>query len=167
MPRSFDVTVESPARVDQVHRAFGEKDYWSARFARFGTATTLDSLTVGADGAVNIVTIQDLRHDALPQLVSRFYPGDLKVRGTETWQPGEGRQVHGRVAFEVEGAPGAGHGQALLVPRGSGSQLTFNGTIEFRVPMLGGAVERFLGALFAKHITDIQRFTTAWIADRA
>ena len=37
MPRSFDVSVESPASVEQVHCAFSDEDYWLARFAAFGT----------------------------------------------------------------------------------------------------------------------------------
>ena len=54
MPRSFDVSVESPASVEQVHGAFSDEEYWLARFAAFGASTTLDSLIVDSDGTVTV-----------------------------------------------------------------------------------------------------------------
>ena len=167
MPRSFDVSVESPASVEQVHGAFGDEDYWLARFAAFGTSTTLDSLIVDADGVVTVTTTQDLRHDGLPRLVARFYPGDLKVVSNETWKPIGGRRVRGEVRIAAAGAPGSGFGAALLAPMGNGSQLSFNGTVEFKVPLVGGKIESYIGGQFAEHISEIQRFTTAWITEHA
>ena len=167
MPRSFDVSVKSPASVEQVHCAFSDEDYWLARFAAFGTSTTLDSLIVDADGVVTVTTTQDLRRDGLPRLVARFYPGDLKIVSNETWEPIGGRRVRGAVSVAAAGAPGSGHGAALLAPMGKGSQLSFNGTVEFRVPLVGGKIESYIGGQFAKHIPEIQRFTTAWIAEHA
>ena len=168
MPRSFDVSVESPASVEQVHCAFSDGGYWLARFAAFGTTTTtLDSLIVDADGAVTVTTTQDLRHDGLPRLVARFYPGDLKILKTETWRPIGGRRVSGEVSIAVAGAPGSGRGAALLVPMGNGSQLSFNGIVEFKVPMVGGKIESYLGGQLAEHIPAIQRFTTVWITEHA
>jgi hypothetical protein len=54
MSRSFDIFSESPASVEQVHAAFGREDYWLARIAAGGDNTTLDSLTVDADGTVTV-----------------------------------------------------------------------------------------------------------------
>jgi hypothetical protein len=54
MPRSFDVSFESPATVDQVHSTFADEDYWLARIAAFDAGITLDSLTVDSDGAVTV-----------------------------------------------------------------------------------------------------------------
>jgi Protein of unknown function (DUF2505) len=166
VPRSFEVSVESPASVEQVHGAFGEADYWSSRFAAFGTTTTVESLIVGPDGTVSVDMVQDLRQGGLPKLLTRFYPGDLKVLTTETWQPVGDRQVRGEVTIAAVGAPGSGRGAALLMPVGDGSQMTFNGIVDFKVPLVGGKIESYLGGQFAELISEIQRFTTAWIAGR-
>jgi hypothetical protein len=167
MPRSFEVSVDSLASVEQVHGAFGEEDYWSSRFAAFGTVTTVESLDVGSDGTVTVSTIQDLRRNGLPKLLAKFYPGDLMVRSTETWQPIGDRQVRGEINISATGAPGSGRGAALLVPMGDCSQMSFNGTVEFKVPLVGGTIESYLGGQFAELIQEIQRFTTTWIAERA
>ncbi len=167
MPRSFDVSVASPASVEEVHRAFGSEAYWLARFVAFGTSTTLESLVVDSDGTVTVRTIQDLRRDGLPRLLAKFYPGDLKLLSTETWQPVGARQVRGEVSIAAAGAPGAGRGEALLMPMGDGSQLSFSGDVEFKVPLVGGKIESFISNLLDQHIPEVQRFTTGWITEHA
>jgi hypothetical protein len=86
------------------------------------------------------------------------------ISSTETWTPVGDGSVRGTVTIEVAGAPGSGRGAALLRPRGEGSELSFTGTVEFRVPLVGGRIESYLGIQFTEHIPDIQRFTTDWIA---
>ena len=71
MPRSFDVSFESPASVEQVHSAFSDEDYWLARFAAFGGDNTLDSLIVDSDGTVTVTVTQDLRQRAA-RLIAKF-----------------------------------------------------------------------------------------------
>jgi len=80
MPRSFDVSVDSPASVDQVHAAFSAEDYWLARLGNMSGGTTLESLVVDDDRTVRVTTTQDLGRDLLPGIVSKFYRRDIKVR---------------------------------------------------------------------------------------
>lgn len=167
MPRSFEVSFESPASVEQVHSAFGDADYWLARIAAFGGSKTLDSLVVDSDGTVTVTVTEDLRRSALPGMLAKLYRGDLNVRSTETWRPVDDRQVSGDISVAVTGAPGSGHGAALLAPLGNSSRLTFIATVEFKVPLLGGTIENYVAREFAQGIPQIQRFTTAWIREHA
>lgn len=165
MPRSFDVSFDSPASVDQVHSAFGLEDYWLARNAALGGEKTLKSLSVAADGTVVVTVAEDLRRSALPALLAKVYRGDLTVESTETWRPaGEGR-VAGEIGVAVTGAPGSGHGVAVLAPFQRGSQLTLSATVRFGVPVLGGTVESYVAGQFADGLSQIQRFTTEWIGE--
>jgi hypothetical protein len=167
MPRSFDVSFESPANVEQVYSAFGAEDYWRTRLAAFGGSKTLDSVVVGADGAVRVVVTEDLRHGGLPRILAKIYRGDLNVVSTEVWTPiGDGR-VGGEIGVAVTGAPGSGHGTAVLAPLGSGSRLIFAATVEFKVPLVGGTIESFIAREFSQGIPEIQRFTTKWISEHA
>ena len=167
MSRSFDVTFESSATVEQVHSAFGTQDYWLARLAAFGGAKKLDSLVVDSDGTVTITVTEDLRHSALPGILAKLYRGDLSVRSNETWRPVGERQVSGEISVAVTGAPGSGHGAAVLAPLGDGSRLTFTATVEFKVPLVGATIESFVAREFAKGIPEVQRFTTEWISEHA
>ena len=85
MPRPFDVSVSSPASVDQVLAALSAEEYWLARLGNMSGSTTLESLVVDDDRTVRVTTTQDLGRDLLPGIVSKFYRRDIKVRHTETW----------------------------------------------------------------------------------
>lgn len=166
MPRSFDVSVDSPTSVEQVHRAFSGEEYWLARLATLNGRTTLESLIVGDDQTVRVATSQDLARDLLPGILTKFYRRDLKVRHTETWRSIEG-QLHGEISVAVSGAPGSGSGAALVAPTQSGSRLTFAATVEFNVPLVGGTIESFIAREFAREIPDIQHFTAMWVTEHA
>ncbi len=165
MPRSFDLLFESTASVEQVFAAFGDKDYWLARLAAFGGDKYLDSFVVGDDGTVRVVVTEDLRRGKLPSLLTKFYRGDLNIVSTDEWTPSYDGQVTGQINVAVIGAPGSGRGTAVLAPSGSGSRMTFNATVEFKVPLVGGTIEAFIAREFARWIPEFQRFTTEWIGE--
>ena len=167
MPRSFEVPFESPASVEQVHAAFSDAEYWLARFAAFDAPSTLDSLSADPDGTVRVGITQHLGRQLLPSLIVKLIPGDLKILHTETWRPvGDGR-LSGNVSISAPAAFGSGRGVALLEPSGDGSRLEFTGTVEFKVPLLGGTIESHVARQFAEGIPEIQRFTAGWITEHA
>jgi hypothetical protein len=167
MPRSFDVSFDSPASVEQIHSAFADEQYWLARLAAFGGNKALESLTVGSDGTVSAVVTEDLRHGGLPTILTTFYRGDLNIVSKETWAPIGDGCVSGEIGVAVIGAPGSGHGAAMLVPSVNGSRLTIAVTVEFKVPLVGGKVESFIAREFARGLPEIQRFTNTWIGEHA
>ncbi len=165
MPRSFDVSADSPATVEQVHSAFSDEGYWLARLATMNGSTALESLIVDDDQTVRVATTQDLGRDLVPGIVAKFYRRDLKVRHTETWRPIDG-QLRGEINVAVSGAPGSGSGAALVAPTQDGSRMTFEGSVEFKVPLVGGTIESFIAREFARGIPDIQHFLTKWVTQR-
>jgi hypothetical protein len=167
MSRSFDVFVESFASIEQVHAAISAEAYWLARLATLNGSTALESLTVDDDQTVRVTTTQDLGRDLLPGIVAKFYRRDLKVRHTETWTPSGEDQLRGEIIVAVVGAPGSGSADALIAPTPSGSRMTLNGTVEFKVPLVGGTIEGFLAREFARGIPDIQDFTAKWVTEHA
>lgn len=167
MPRSFDILTESPASVEQIHAAFSREDYWLARQAAFDATSTLDSLTVDADGTVTVRATQHLGRQLLPAAVAKFIPGELKILHSERWRPvGDGR-VRGQVSVSAPAGLGSGRAEAWLVPAGNGSQLRFAATVEVKIPFVGSRLENSIGANLAENIPTIQRFTTAWIVGLA
>jgi hypothetical protein len=166
MPRSFDVSVDSPASVDQVHAAFSTERYWLARLETLNGSTALESLDVGDDQTVRVITTQDLGRDLLPGIVAKFYRRDLKVRHTETWTPW-GDELRGEITVAVSGAPGSGSAAAAVAPTAGGSLLTLTGTVEFKVPLVGGTIESFIAREFAQGIPDVQDFTARWVTENA
>ncbi|HKV17535.1 MAG TPA: DUF2505 domain-containing protein [Mycobacterium sp.] len=165
MPRSFDMAAEYDGGVEQVHRAFGDENYWLARLADSGADTaTLDSMTVNDDG-IDVVTTQVLRRDRLPGVVTQFHPGDLSIVREEAWSAVDDGRATATVTGSIPGAPVSLSGTAVLAPAGSGSRLQFTATVEVRIPLVGGKVENFIGSQLVELLIAEQRFTTAWLEE--
>ena len=166
MPRSFDMAAEYEGSVEQVHRAFSDEHYWLARLANSGADDySLDSMVVDDDGGIDVVTTQTLRADRLPGLVTQFHRGDLSFVREETWSPVRDGRADATVKGSIDGAPADLSGTAVLAPAssGRGSRLTFNVTVEVRVPLVGGKIENFIGSQLVDLLIAEQRFTTRWL----
>jgi hypothetical protein len=166
VPRSFDVSAEYPASVEQVHSVFGDEDYWRARLATFGVGTTtLDSLIVEADGTVIVSATFGVLRDRLPRLVTQLGRGELEMVHNERWSRIGGGQVRGEVSVAAPGIPISALGTAMLAPAPTGSRLEYTTTVEVKVPLIGGKIESYMSGRLAEGTIEIQRFTAAWIAD--
>jgi hypothetical protein len=168
MSRSFDMSASYDGGVEQVHRAFGDRQYWLARLADSGADdATLDSMTVGSDGVIDVITTQTLWASRLPGLVAQFHHGDLSFVREETWSPVLDGQADATVKGSIRGAPATLSGAAKLVRNGAGSHLDFTATVEVRIPLVGGKVESFIGSQLVELLIAEQRFTTEWIKSSA
>ena len=47
----------------------------------------------------------------------------------------------------------------------NGSQVRFVVRVEIKIPLLGGKLEKSMGAGLAENIPALQRFTSTWIAE--
>ena len=168
MPRSFDMAADYDGTVEQIHRAFGDRRYWLERLAESGAdEATLDSITSGADGGVDVVTTQTMRADRLPGVVAQFHRGDLSFVREEVWTPIRDGKATATVRGTIPGAPATLSGTAVLSPTGSGSRLELTATVEVRIPLVGGKVESFVGGQLVGLLAAEQNFTTAWIKANA
>jgi hypothetical protein len=167
MSRSYDVSTESPASVEQIHAAFGREDYWMARIAIGSATTTLDSLILDTDGTVTVHATQHLGRQVLPGPIAKLFPGDLKLLHSETWTPVGDQRVRGQVNVSAPGGLGSGAAHALVKPTGNGSHLRFAVKVEVKIPLVGGKLEKSIGAGLSESIPALQRFTTTWIAEHA
>lgn len=166
MPHSFVVLTDSPATIDQIHAAFRREDYWLARVAG-GDSTELDSLVVDADGRVRVRITQHLGRQILPGVVARVVSADLKLLYTETWHlAGDGR-VRGESIVSASGGLGSSRAENWLTAVSGAAQLRSEVKVEVKIPLVGGQLEKSIGAALAKSIPETLRFTTTWIAEQA
>jgi hypothetical protein len=167
MPRSFDMATEYAGTPEQVHGAFCDEQYWVARLAASGAdGWALDSFRAGSDGGVDVVTTQVLRADRLPGVVHQFHHGDLEIRRAETWTGLSDGAAQASVASSIVRAPVALNGEASLSATAAGTRLAFQATVEVRIPLVGGKMEKFIGNQLINLLNEEQQFTTRWIAGR-
>ncbi|KAA1251230.1 DUF2505 domain-containing protein [Mycobacterium simiae] len=174
MPRSFDMSADFAGSVEEVHLAFHEEDYWLARLAETpADIATLESMRMGGesgfDGSIEVVTLQTVRSHNLPGLVTQLHRGDLCVRREETWGPVSDGIVTASIAGTIVGAPVHLWGTGVLSPNADsgGSRLSLRLTIQVRIPLIGGKLERMIGSELGQLVTIEQRFTTEWISSKA
>lgn len=165
------MAAEYGGTVDQVHRAFGDEQYWQVRLGDSGADyATLDELVFDDAGGIRIKTTQTLRADRLPAVVTQFHRGDLSFVREETWTPVANRRATAVVRGRIPGAPATLSGDAVLssvvdATGGIASRMTFAATVEVRIPLVGGKIENFIGSQLVDLLIAEQRFTTVWITE--
>ncbi len=161
------MAAEYEGSVEQVHRAFGDEQYWLARLTDSGADHySLDSMLFDG-GGIDVVTTQTLRADRLPGVVTQFHRGDLSFVREETWTPVRDGQATATVKGSITGAPATLLGTAVLASAKSGARLEFTATVEVNIPLVGGKIENFIGNQLIDLLIAEQRFTTVWITENA
>ncbi|GAA1433110.1 DUF2505 domain-containing protein [Mycobacterium cookii] len=156
---------DSPVGVGDILSAFADDDYWQARLAAFENGTaTLNGLTVEPSGAVTVDLAVKLFADRLPTAVTKLAGGEFGMARIERWSWIDDERACGAIEVAVPRAPVTAHGDVLLTPSPTGSQLRFSTTVDVAVPLVGGFIENFIIGRLGDDIGAVQRFTDAWIA---
>ncbi|WP_068181523.1 DUF2505 domain-containing protein [Mycobacterium sp. UM_CSW] len=174
MPHSFELSAEYEESVEDVHRAFQEEGYWRARLADIPVdEARLESMRVGGesgrDGTVEVVTLQVVRSHNLHAVVKQLHRGDICIRRKETWGPLVDGTATGSIAVTILDTPAnvSGTGELAPIAGTGGARLTSRITVQVRIPIIGGKVERLIGAQLDELVSREQRLTAEWIAQSA
>ncbi len=174
MPRSCDWSADYEYSVEDVHGAFFQEGYWEARLADIPVdEARLEAIRIGGesgdDGTVEVATMQLVRSHNLHSIVKQLHRGDVCVRRKETWGP----LVEGTATASGEGTivgtPVNVSGVAELskIAESGSARLTWRLSVQVRVPIIGGKVERLIGNHLGELLVREQRLTAEWLADNA
>lgn len=174
MPRLFELSNAYQDSVEDVLQAFTEADYWEARLAGSGVdEAKVELLRVGGelgdDGTIEIVTLQVIHSDKLPGLISQLHRGNLSIRREENWGPvSEGTSTM-TFTGSVAGAPVKvwGTGALSASPDSGGCHLSVDLNVHVKIPLVGGKLEKFIGAQLANLVLAECQFTATWITQHA
>ncbi|WP_028477142.1 DUF2505 domain-containing protein [Nocardia sp. CNY236] len=141
--------------------AFADDRYWKDRVAAVGGPDArLESITSDGD-RLRVELVQAIPAEQLPAAITAVRPGDLVISRVEQWDANTG-------AFQarVEGAPAEVRGTLTLAGDATSATVTADGTIEVKVPLFGGKIEKAI----AEHLTELLKreaeFTADWLAAR-
>jgi hypothetical protein len=174
MPRSFDVSADYEGSIDGIYRAFTDADYWLGRL-EFSSVdeSKLESMRVGGesgdDGTIDVVTLQVMHRHNLPSVVTQVHRGDLCIRREEIWSPLVDGTMTASIRGSILNAPVSVAGTAVISPLApsGGAKLDVSITVQVRIPLIGGKLEKLIGAQLATLLSEEQRFTTTWLDSRA
>jgi hypothetical protein len=174
MPRSFDMAADFQGSVEEVRRAFQEPEYWRARLADTPVdMASVESMRVGgesgSDGTIAVVTLQTVHSHHLPGVVTQLHRGHLSIKREEIWGPVTDGAATASISGSILDTPVNLWGTAELspIPKSGGARQTFRITIQVRAPIIGGKVEKMIGAQLAELVSREQRFTSEWITNNA
>jgi hypothetical protein len=166
MPRSFELTAESPNSAGRIHAAFCDENYWRARLLKFAdSGATLDSLTTDTEGKTTVSLTVHVGVEQLPPPLDRVHSGSIRLIHVETWYEADDGVVHGKIAVDAPSAPVSGSGRLTVTPVAAGSRLAGKGTVDVRVPLVGGVIAGVIAGQFASGIRGLHEFTDSWIAE--
>ncbi|GLP75763.1 hypothetical protein TUM20983_28730 [Mycobacterium antarcticum] len=164
VPRSMDLTAESPHPLARIRFAFQSEVYWQDRLRAFeGASPTLDSLTTDSAGRTTVSMTMRFGGDQLPDPLRRLRLAGLDIVQRERWFADEDGGLRGEIGVDALRTPISGHGAVLLTAVPPGTRLAGTATVEVGVPLIGGTIARFITGLLANGIVDIVRITDAWL----
>ena len=142
MSTRFSERSEFTAAPAAVWAVLTDPAFLVARAERSGALTHEESVTDDA-GTTVVTTSRTVGTDRLPQAASRFLGTTAVVDQVERWAPaGSDGSRRGQLTLTVRSAPVELTATAVLAPVAAGSSHELTGSLNVRVPLLGGTVEK-------------------------
>ncbi|MBC7303760.1 MAG: DUF2505 domain-containing protein [Nocardia sp.] len=163
MSRKFSFTVPYTVPVEELHRALVDDAVWQARFAAAETATIELSHPQGP-GSITIHMTETPGKDKVPALVRKVLKSDLVLVRTDTWQPLHGEIAKGSFTGNTSGITTEMSGTYELRPTAEGCEIEVVGTVQVKVPLVGGAIEPLAEQLHQRVLNSERKFIEGWFA---
>lgn len=166
MSRKFSFTVPYTVPVEDLHRALTNEDVWLSRFAGAQTATLDLSHPQGAD-TIRIHMTEKASDDKVPGIVSKVLKSELVLSRTDNWQALDGEIAKGTFEGTTGGISSEMSGTYELRPTVEGSEIEVVGTVQVKVPLVGGAIEPLAEQLHQRVLKSERKHIEEWFAARA
>lgn len=166
MSRKFSFTVPYAVPVEDLHRALTTDDVWQSRFAGTQTATLDLSHPQGA-GTIRIHMTEKASDDKVPGIVSKVLKNELVLSRTDNWQALDGEIAKGTFEGATGGISSEMSGTYELRPTAEGSEIEVAGTVQVKVPLVGGAIEPLAEQLHHRVLESERKHIEEWVAAQA
>ena len=131
------------ATVDTVFALFSEPDFYSKKFAACG-ARNIEMLEFQADGPSVQFTVKREMPANAPSIIKTIIGEWNTLIQKEDWGGDPGEEYWNEFDIEAQGTPVTIKGSMMLRPDGDGCVNDVELNIRCTIPLLGGAVEKFV-----------------------
>jgi hypothetical protein len=139
-----------PADVEAAFAVMSTERWPQAKDATLRDGSRLVRRDETPDGGVTLVVSRELPA-GIPGFLEKLLPKEGRVTQTDVWGPSEGGVRSGTWDVDMPGAPARMGGTMRLEPDGAaGCRYVVDGTIEVKVPLVGGKAEGFVVGMFDK-----------------
>jgi uncharacterized protein YndB with AHSA1/START domain len=166
MSRKFSFTVPYAVPVEDLHRALTTDDVWQSRFADAQTAMLELSHPEGA-GTIRIHMTEKASQDKVPGIVRKVLKSELVLSRIDNWQALDGEVAKGTFEGVTGGITSEMSGTYEMRPTAEGSEIEVVGTVQVKVPLVGGAIEPLAEQLHHRVLNSERKFIEQWFTTQA
>ncbi|MVU83686.1 DUF2505 family protein [Nocardia sp. ET3-3] len=163
MSRKFSFTVQYSVPVEDLHRALTNDEMWQSRFEGAQTAT-LELTHPDGPGTIQIHMTEKAPEDQIPGIVQKVLKSELMLERTDTWGPLNAGVAKGSFNGRSGGITTEMAGTLELRPTAEGSEIDVAGTVDVKVPLVGGAIEPLVENLVKKVMNSERKSVETWFA---
>ncbi|MGW4531488.1 DUF2505 domain-containing protein [Nocardia sp. NPDC004340] len=163
MSRKFSFTVQYSIPVEELHRALNNDEMWQARFAAAPTAK-LELTHPDGPGTIQIHMTEKAPEDQIPGIVKKVLKSELMLERTDSWGPLTDGVARGSFSGRSGGITTEMAGAFELRPTAEGSEIEVTGTVDVKVPLVGGAIEPLVENLLKKVMNSERKSVETWFA---
>ncbi|WP_405486273.1 DUF2505 domain-containing protein [Nocardia sp. NBC_00511] len=163
MSRKISFTVQYSVPVEELHRALTNDEMWQARFKDAATAT-LELTHPDGPGTISIHMTEKAPEDQIPGIVKKVLKSELMLERTDTWGPLQDGIAKGGFDGRSGGITTEMAGSFELRPTAEGSEIEVVGTVDVKVPLVGGAIEPLVENLLKKVMNSERKSVETWFA---
>lgn len=166
MSKEFSFTTELAYSTADVHAALTSEEYWKGRVAD-GENSAVELEVPAGPGSLRAVMTDRTDPSALPAVVRGILRGPLEMQRTDTWNALDGDRAQGTLAGGAKGLPVEIAATSELRPGADGgSVIELTGTVNVKVPVVGGQIENLLLQM-VENIVDVDRkVLDHWLSNR-
>lgn len=131
-----------PAATDRVWAMVSDKAFQDAKCVDAGATAHETSVTPQGEGAV-IVASRDMPTDGVPEQLRSLIGKTITVVETQTWSgPAADGSRTATLEVVMKGQPIGMKGTASMKPAGEGTEVTIEGDLKAKIPLIGGRIEK-------------------------
>jgi len=157
----FETKARYPVSSDIVLKMFSDPSFHTKKLVAMGL-TRHKVLEQKADGAEFRIKIERKVPLDAPGMLKKFFPADTTVVSEERWNK---TAKTGKVRVEPAGVPVDMTCQATLADAGGECVVTYVWDVKARVPLVGGALEKFVCSDMEKRMGEESRAGAALAKD--
>ena len=164
MSTTIEAVHEYASDVETVYAAFTDPDFYVAKFEGVGASAVEVLSSSDEDGVFTVETTRDVPLD-VPGALKSFLGGTTTVIQNEEWTETEDGDYVNDLVMTSDGVPANMSGTMRLYATDDGCVNEVAITIDCKIPLVGGKLEKFVGGSTSEQLADEYEFIQQYLEE--
>lgn len=164
MSTTVEAVHEYTQDVETVYGAFTDPDFYVGKFEAIGARNVEVLSSAAEDGVFTIETTRDVPLE-VPGALKSLLGGWTSIIQNEEWTEAEDGEYVNDLVLTSDGVPATISGTMRLYPTDGGCVNEVTMTIDCKIPLVGGKLERFVGGSTAEQLAEEYEFIQHYLEE--